>query len=46
MKFIALNNIVLNILKTFKTTTVLQGNDYNLDSSYRKLSIADKLILQ
>ena len=46
MKFITLNNILHNILKTFKNTTVLQGNDYNLDSSYRKLSIADKLILQ
>ena len=46
MKFITLNNIVHNILETFKNTTVLQGNHYNLDSSYRKLSIADKLILQ
>ena len=40
MKFTTLNNIVHNILKTFKNTTVLQGNDYNLDSSYRKLIIA------
>ena len=46
MKFITLNNILHNILKTFKKTTVLQGNDYNLDSSYRKLTIVDKLILQ